>query len=64
MDSITITGGYLNGESGAGIRNDGALILNNVSVSDNVNGQGVGGAINNFGSLWIYNSTLSGNEAT
>ena len=46
MDSITITGGAISDDSGAGIRNNGTLILDHVTVSGNV----LGG----FG-LWRWN---------
>jgi hypothetical protein len=48
---------------GAGIRNDGALTLMNVAVSNN-NSESSGGGILNYGPLNLTNVTISGNTAS
>lgn len=66
MQRLTIRDGSLRGgEDGAGIRNDGALTLTDVTLANNETTLGNGGGIANIngGSLQLINCTVSGNRA-
>lgn len=70
VSGLTITNGFIAApaeEGGGAIRNQGTLILNNVSVSGNVveggGSGGHGGGILNGGVCTIQNSTISANSA-
>ena len=61
ITDITIRNGYT--YAGAGIENNGALMLINVAVRDN-NSESSGGGILNYGPLNLTNVTISGNTAS
>jgi len=61
ISDITIRNGYT--YAGAGIENNGALMLINVAVRDN-NSESSGGGILNYGPLNLTNVTISGNTAS
>jgi predicted outer membrane repeat protein len=61
ISSLTITHGE--DASGAGIFNQGNLVLTDVAVSNNYADVGSGGGIRNFGSLTLEHVQLSGNTA-
>lgn len=72
ISNVTITGGSLTGDSGAGISNDATLTLSNVVVTgnqavvDNTSGTprgGDGGGARNRGTLNVNATTFSGNQA-
>jgi hypothetical protein len=65
LNSLTITNGYVIGDSGGGIQNGGTLTLSNCTLAGNsTDGSGLGGAINNFGTLTLSGCTLAGNAAS
>ena len=61
---MTISGGYLDGESGAGIFNNEILTITNSIIRDNYtyNSNGYGGGIYNAGTVNITNSTVTLNR--
>ena len=61
ITDITIRNGYT--YAGAGIENNGALMLINVAVRDNTS-ESSGGGILNYGPLTLTNVTISGNTAS
>ena len=61
ITDITIRNGYT--YAGAGIENNGALMLINVAVRDNTS-ESSGGGILNYGPLNLTNVTISGNTAS
>ncbi len=66
MQRLTIRDGSLRaGEDGAGIRSDGALVLTEVTLTNNETTLGNGGGIANIngGSMELTNCTISGNRA-
>ncbi|NEO69735.1 choice-of-anchor Q domain-containing protein [Moorena sp. SIO3H5] len=64
IDGLTISGGYLDGESGAGIFNNEILTITNSIIRDNYtyNSNGYGGGIYNAGTVNITNSTVTLNR--
>ncbi|MEP4077702.1 choice-of-anchor Q domain-containing protein [Haloferula sp.] len=64
MESLTITGGDSNNQSGGAILNSGGnLILQNSTVSNSTSGANSGGAIfSNGGSLTLTDSNITGNS--
>lgn len=61
VNGMVIHGGKIVTDYGGGIRNDGTLTLNNVTLSGN--SAAGGGGIINLGTLMLNNVTLSGNSA-
>ena len=62
ISGVTIEGGDIVGGSGGGIVNDGALAVENSSVSNNTS-ENVGGGIENDGTLTVTDSLLTGDNA-
>jgi hypothetical protein len=67
LSGVTIRNGRINGSSGAGIWNQGTLILDSSVVTGNqvtgVTSSDVGGGIVNNGTLTVTNSTIGNNSA-
>src|SRR5207248_1123210 len=67
VSGLTITGGHLIADFGAGIYNDGTLTLTQCSIVGNDGGvfeyNGSGGGIYNAGSLSVADSSVSRNAA-
>jgi hypothetical protein len=65
LRDLTITGGNLSGDSGAGINNSGKLTLDSVHITGNSasSTRGTGGGIMNRGSAKVIDSTISDNYA-
>jgi CSLREA domain-containing protein len=65
ISGLTITGGSITGQHGAGVYNDGGnLSLNNVTISGNSDGNtGGGGLGSEGGTTTLANCTVSGNTA-
>jgi hypothetical protein len=65
LKNLTIADGWVSGESGGGIANQGNLTITNSMISGNTANTGDGGGIVNHGSgtLTVANSTFSGNTA-
>ena len=68
--ALTVSGGFVAGDYGAGVLNDGTLTLLDVTVSNNTSVEvcrdctgGSGGGITNRGTLSLLRSTVSGNSA-
>jgi hypothetical protein len=69
VDGITITGNALSQTNGAGIVNNGSLVVEDSTISDDsVTGfgytTGLGGGIYNAGTLTVDSSTVTGNSST
>ncbi len=65
LDNLTLADGWVSGDSGGGIDNQGNLTITNSTISGNTANTGDGGGIVNNGSgiLTVANSTFSGNTA-
>ncbi len=70
MSNLTVTGGYIQDYTGAGIQNAEDLTLTNVSITGNVAGQDLvlatlaaAGGISNFGTLTMNDSFITGNSS-
>ena len=61
ISGVTLANGKTNGYGGA-IYNNGSLTLGTVWVSNNFGGQGGAGIYENTGSLYVVNSTVTGNS--
>ncbi len=62
LSNLVIENGRTN-SSGGGIRNEGQLILNNVTIQNNRSNDGLGGGIFNKGQLTLTDVTLKNNYA-
>ena len=65
LKNLTIADGWVSGDSGGGIANQGNLTIANSTISGNTANTGDGGGIVNHGpgTLTVANSTFSGNTA-
>lgn len=63
ISNLTVRNGSAPGESGGGIRNNGTLSLNNVTVTTSSSGINGGGLLN-LGTLTLTNTTVSNNTAS
>ena len=65
LENLEITGGKaLSGQSGAGIRNEGTLVVDSCEIVGNDAHTYSGGGISNAGDLYLTNSVVQGNSSS